>query len=118
RPPRTSPAPTGNGATGRCSPEARRRQGERVRSVGPGRRVRTAGGAKPPGPIGQVAALVALRRAALRGPARRRAVVGAALLPGLAVAAVITGTLYPRRRVPAPVPLAPTAWLFSLVGRV
>ncbi len=50
---------------------------------------------RPPEPLGQVAGLIALRVSGLRGADRRRAVVGAAILPGLAVAAVVTGALFP-----------------------
>ncbi|HYY11835.1 MAG TPA: hypothetical protein VE781_12920 [Kineosporiaceae bacterium] len=73
---------------------------------------------RPPGPAGQVAALVALRIAALRGPARVRAAAGAAVLPGVAVAAVVTAVLYPREHAAGLVLLMPSAWLFFLVGAV
>ncbi len=76
------------------------------------------GARRPPGPVGQVAALVSLRLAALRGPARLRAAAGAAVLPGVTVAAVLTAVLYPREHVGTLVLLMPSAWLFFLVGAV
>lgn len=73
---------------------------------------------RPPGPVGQVAALVALRVAALRGPSRRRAAVGVAVLPIVVVAVVVTATLYPRAHVDDLRLLLPSAWLFFLVSAV
>jgi hypothetical protein len=73
---------------------------------------------RAPGPVGQVAALVALRVSALRGRARVRAAAGAAVLPGVAVAAVLTAVLYPREHVETLVLLMPSAWLFFLIGAI
>jgi hypothetical protein len=87
---------------------------DRTRHASPERPV----AGRRPGPVGQVAALVGLRVAALRGPARLRAAAGAALLPGVAVAAVLTAVLYPRDRAETLVLLMPSAWLFFLVGAV
>lgn len=79
-----------------------------------------------PGPVGQVLALGALRVAALRGTARRRAVAGVALLPIVAVAAVV-GAMLARQHADAATNtdpafaislLAPTAWLFFAVSSV
>jgi hypothetical protein len=73
---------------------------------------------RAPGPFGQLAALLSLQLAALRGPARRRAALGVALLPALAVAAVVAGTIAPRQDVGSIALLMPSAWLFFLVSAV
>jgi hypothetical protein len=73
---------------------------------------------RPPGPFGQVAALLSLRVAALRGPARRRAALGVALLPVLAVASILAGALAPRENIDSISLLMPSAWLFFLVSTV
>jgi hypothetical protein len=94
-------------------------QGQLPPAVGaPGVPVPPPGRARPPGPVGQVAALIALRVAALRGPSRRRAAIGAAVLPIAAVAAVATGALYPRDHVHDVRLLIPSAWLFFLLSAV
>ena len=73
---------------------------------------------RPPGPVGQVAALLWLRIAALRGPARRRVALGLAALPALAVGATLAGAFAPRGRVDSIALLMPSAWLFFLVSAV
>jgi hypothetical protein len=75
---------------------------------------------RPPGAWGQVLALAGLRLAVLRGPARRRALLGISLLPVVAVGAVTAAALAPR----APEDvfsislLAPSAWLFFAVSAI
>jgi hypothetical protein len=68
--------------------------------------------------VGQVVALVALRVQALRGRARVRAAAGIAVLPGVAVAAVLTAVLYPQEHADTLVLLMPSAWLFFLIGAI
>jgi hypothetical protein len=85
-----------------------------VRAARPARPTR----GRPPGALGQVAGLIALRVSGLRGADRRRAVVGAAILPGLAVAAVVTGALFPREQARSLILLTPSAWLFFFVGAI
>jgi len=71
---------------------------------------------RPPGACGQVAAVLALRLAALRGPARRRALVGMALLPLSAVAVIVVAATAPQQDSFTVNLLAPSAWLFFLVS--
>jgi len=73
---------------------------------------------RSPGPVGQVAALIALRTAALREPSRRRAAVGLAVLPIAVLAVVGSGALYPRDHVDDLRLLIPSAWLFFLLSAV
>jgi hypothetical protein len=67
-----------------------------------------------------VLALAGFRLGVLRGPARRRAVLGVALLPIVAVGAVTASALAPRARedVFSISLLAPSAWLFFAVSAV
>ncbi|MGZ4603100.1 MAG: hypothetical protein ACXV0U_05825 [Kineosporiaceae bacterium] len=71
---------------------------------------------RPPGPFGQVAAVLALRVAALRGSARRRAIVGMSLLPATAVAVVVVAAMAPQQDSFKVNLLAPSAWLFFLLS--
>ncbi len=61
--------------------------------------------------MAQVGALVRMRASAVRGPARYRAAIGLALLPALAVAAAVGGTLLPAGGAENAQLLMPTAWL-------
>jgi hypothetical protein len=76
--------------------------------------------ARRPGTTTQVAALLAVRVAAVRGPARRRATFGLALLPVLLVASVVAGTQLPHdaERVQNATLLMPSALLLFLLGSV
>ena len=75
---------------------------------------------RPPGTLRQVAGLVALRAAAVRGPARRRAVLGLGLLPALMAGAVALGVALPDDpdRVSNAALLMPSALLLFLLGSV
>jgi len=75
---------------------------------------------RPPGAWGQVRALTALRLAALRGPARRRAILGTTLLPVVAILAVTLATLAhgSGRQSFSFFLLAPSAWLFFAASSV
>jgi hypothetical protein len=75
-------------------------------------------GTRPPGTWRQVSALLRLRAAALRGPARRRAALGLGLLPVLLAAAVLLGTALPADpdRVQNATLLMPSALLLFAFG--
>jgi len=94
--------------TGLGEPELRRRPAPRP----------VAG--RPPGAWGQVVALAGLRLAVLRGTARRRAVLGVAVLPVVAVSAVTLAALAPKGGDDAFTIslLVPSAWLFFAVSAV
>ncbi len=65
----------------------------------------------PPKAAAQVAAVLAVHLAALRGPHRRRALTGLALLPLGALGAAASGLALPRDRIDGVTLLIPSAWL-------
>lgn len=69
-----------------------------------------------PPPTAQVAAVLALRLAALRGPTRQRAILGLALIPLMLVGACWGGAALPREGAFNALILMPTAWLVFVIG--
>jgi hypothetical protein len=74
---------------------------------------------RSPGPLAQVAALLRLRAAGLRGQQRTVTLAGLASLPLIGFAALITGTALPDAGAQNALLLTPTAWLgFALTSLV
>ena len=76
--------------------------------------VRTA----PPGAVGQVRAVVALRAAAVRGRARRTVALGLGAIPLVLLGAVLGGVTLPAGGSDDALLLMPTAWLGFTVAVV
>lgn len=74
------------------------------------------GSPRPPSAIEQVHAVLVLRLAALRGPDRRRAVLGPGAFLGALAAAPTIGVMLSQIRAGDYLPLAATAWLLFAVG--
>ena len=73
-------------------------------------------GERPPPAPAQVAAVLAIRVAALRGATRRRASMGLAMIPLFLIAACLAGAALPRSGALNALILMPTGWLVFAAG--